>query len=57
MQEKYINEAKKTIASITYQKERSMNFEKFVAQLVKAIDEWEKRGRGLHNPDIVDLIW
>jgi hypothetical protein len=57
MQEQYINEAKKTIASITYRNERAMKFEKFVAQFVKAIDELEKRGRGLHNPDIVDLIW
>ena len=34
-----------------------MNFEKFVAQFVGSIDELEKRGRGLHNADIVDMIW
>ena len=30
---------------------------KFVAQFVREIDELEKRGRGLHNADIVDMIW
>ena len=34
-----------------------MKFGKFVAQFVREIDELENRGRGLHNADIVDMIW
>ena len=34
-----------------------MTFEKFVRKLVKAVDELEKRGRGMHNSDIVEIIW
>ena len=34
-----------------------MKFEKFVRKLVKAIDEVEKRRRGIHNADIVEIIW
>ena len=34
-----------------------MTFEKFVSKLVKTVDELEKIGRGMHNADIVDIIW
>ena len=34
-----------------------MMFEKFVSKLVKAVDELEKRGRVMHNADIVEIIW
>ena len=34
-----------------------MKFEKFVAKFVKAVDELDKRKRGLHNSDVVDNIW
>ena len=34
-----------------------MTFEKFVSKLVKAVDEPEKRGRGMYNADIVEIIW
>ena len=32
-------------------------FKKFFSKLVKAVDELEKRGRGMHNADIFDIIW
>ena len=34
-----------------------MTFKTFVSKLVKAVDELEKRGRGMHNADIVEIIW
>ena len=34
-----------------------MMFEKFISKLVKAVDELEKWGRGMHNADIVDIVW
>ena len=52
-----INEVKKTLANIKYCNERAMTFEKFVATFQKAIDDLEMYGRGMHNGDIVDLLW
>ena len=34
-----------------------MTLEKFVRNLVKAVDELEKLVRGMHNYNIVDIIW
>ena len=34
-----------------------MTFEKFLSKIVKAVDELEKQGRGIHNADIVEIIW
>ena len=34
-----------------------MKFEKLVSQFLKSFENLEKRGRGLHNDDIVELIW
>ena len=52
----HINEAKKTLANITYRNARAMMFEKFVAKFQKAIDDLEMYGRGIHNDEIVDLL-
>ena len=57
MQDMHINETKKTLANISYRNEQAMTFEKFVATLQKAIDDLEMYGRGMHNGDIVDLLW
>ena len=57
MQEQYINNAKWTLETLTYRNERALNFEKFVAKFVKSVDELDKRNRGLHNADVVDMIW
>jgi hypothetical protein len=57
MQEQYVNEAKRTLETLTYRNERALKFEKFVANFVKAVDELEKRGRGMHNANIVEMIW
>lgn len=57
MQEQYVNEAKRTLETLTYRNERAMTFEKFVAKFVKAVDELDKRHRGMHNADIVEMIW
>ena len=57
MQEQYINEAKRTLESMTYRNERAMKFDKFVAKFVKAVDDLEQFNRGTHNGDVVDLIW
>ena len=34
-----------------------MKFETFFRKLVKAVDEIGKRGRGMHNADIFEIIW
>ena len=34
-----------------------MKFEKFVAKFNQAVDELEKHNRGLHNADVIDIIW
>ena len=34
-----------------------MTFLKFFRKLVKADDELEKQGRGMHNADIVEIVW
>ena len=34
-----------------------MTFEKFVRKIVKDVDELEKRGRGMHNAEIIEIIW
>ena len=57
MQDMHINEAKKTLANIAYRNEQAMMFEKFVATFKKEIDNLEMYGRGMHNGDIVDLLW
>ena len=56
-QEQYVSEAKRTTETIQYRNERAMTFEKFVRKLVKAVDELEKKGRGMHNAEIVEIIW
>ena len=53
MHEKYINEAKRTLETLTYRNEQALKFDNFVAKFVKAVDELEKRNRGLHNTDVV----
>ena len=57
MHEQYIKEAKKTLDTLIYRDERALKFEKFVAKFVKAVDELDKRKRGLHNAHVVDMIW
>jgi hypothetical protein len=57
MQEQYVNEAKRTIETLIYRNERALKFEKFVSKFTKSVDELEKRGRGMHNADIVEVIW
>ena len=57
MQEQNINEAKRTLESMTYRNERAMQFKKFVAKFVKAVDALYKHDRSMHNADVVDLIW
>ena len=42
---------------MTYRNEQALKFEKFVAKFIKAVDELDKRNRGLHNADVVDMIW
>ena len=56
MQEKYINEAKRTLETLTYRNERDLKLEKFVAKFVKEVDELVKRNRGLHSADVVYMI-
>ena len=57
MHEQYINKAKRTLETLTYRNERALKFEKFVAKFVNAVDELDKINRGLHNADLVDMIW
>ena len=57
MQDMYINEAKKTLAIISYKSERAMKFEVFSGKFQNAVNILETYGRGMHNDDIVDLVW
>ena len=57
MQEQYVSEAKLTIETLQYINERAMMFETFFSKLVQAVDDLEKRGRGMHNADVVEIIW
>jgi len=57
MQDMYINEAKKTIETIAYKNERAMKFEIFSGKLQNAVNVLETYGRGMHNEDIVDMLW
>ena len=57
MEEQYVSEAKRTIETIQYRNERAMTLENFVSKLVKAVDELEQQGRGMHNTEIVEIIW
>ena len=57
MQEQHINESKRTLETLTYRNERALKFEKFVSKFVKAVDELDKINLGLHNTDVVDMIW
>ena len=57
MQEQYVSEVKRTIETIRSRNKRAMAFEKFVCKLFKTVDEVEKRGRVMHNTEIVEIIW
>ena len=57
MHEQYINEAESTLETLTYRNERALKFEKFVDKFAKAVDELDQINRGLHNADVVDIIW
>ena len=57
MQEQYVSEANCTIDTIQYRNERATTFEKFVIKFVKAFNELGKQDRGMHNADIVEIIW
>ena len=57
MQEQYFSDANRKIDTTQYRNERAMKFTKFVRKIVKAVDELEKRGRGMHNAGIFEIIW
>ena len=42
---------------MAYRNEPALKSEKFVAKFVKTVDEINKSNRGLHNTDVVDMIW
>ena len=57
MHEQYVNKYKRTLETVAYRNERAMKFENFVAKFTQAVDELEKRNRGLHYSDVFDIIW
>ena len=57
IQEQYVSKAKRKIYTIQYRNGRAMTSKKFVMNIVKAIVELEKWGRGMHNAEIVEIIW
>ena len=57
MQDMYVNEAKKTLETISYKNERAMKFEIFSGKFQNAINVLSMYGRAMHNEDIVDLLW
>ena len=57
MQDMYINEAKQTLENISYESERAMKFEIFGGKFQNEVNALETYGRGIHNEDIVDMMW
>ena len=57
MHEQYVNEAKRNLETVAYRNKQATKLENFVAKFTQAVDELEKHNKGLHNTDVVDLIW
>ena len=57
MHEQYANESKSTLETVAYRNERDMKVEKFVAKFTQAVSKLEMRNQGLHNAEVIDIIW
>ena len=53
----YINEAKKTLETLSYRNERAMKFEVFKSRFQNAVNILDSYGRTMHKKDVVDLLW
>jgi hypothetical protein len=52
-----INEANRTWELLVYKNERAMSFEEFCKKFQKALQHFERAGRGKHHGDVIDWIW
>ena len=57
MQYMYINKAKKTLETLSYRNERSMEFEVFNSKFQNAVNILDICDYTIHNEDVVDLLW
>ena len=55
MQDMYINEAKKTLETLSYRNKRSMKFHVFNRKFQNAVNVLDSYGRTMHNKDAVEL--
>ena len=56
MKYQYVSNAKGTIYTIQYRNKIAMTFEKFVSNIIKAVNELEKLGRVMQNAEIFDIV-
>ena len=57
MQDMYINEAKKTLDTLSYRNGRATKFEVFNSKFQNAVNILDRYGCTMHNEDVVDLLW
>ena len=56
IQEMYINEAKKTLETLSYRNERSMKFEVFNSKFQNAVNILDSYSCTMHTKDVLDLL-
>ena len=56
MQDMYINEAKKTVETLSYKNERDMKFEVFISKFQNAVNILDSYGCTMHTKDVLDLL-
>ena len=57
MQDMYINEAKKTLETLSYRNERAMKFDVYNRKFQNSVNILDSYGHTMHNKDVVDLLW
>ena len=53
----YINDAKKTLETLSYRKEKAVKFEVFISKFQNAVNILDSYSRTTHNKDFVELLW
>ena len=57
MRNMYINEASKTLDTLSYRDERAMKFKVFNSKFKNAVNILDSVGRIMHNKDVIELLW
>ena len=57
MQDMYINEAKKTLETLSYRNDRAMKFKVFNSKFQNKVNILDSYGCTVHKKDVVDLLW